>query len=193
MGKMLDTYGMNSPEAKQKIIATAEIIMDNIEQHFRDLKISPYNPNLKSTGQLKRSIHWKIFNAAGGNEVLMKFYVQNISSFVELAAQRKAHATLVAPVSGKRYEGVSRTDDAGKPMRRKAKPFISNEIRLHMRILHNLLVRDFAYLGHAAMITGLNPTRSAYLSESDKRSMFGARWEIDEMAQFGYKIAGESK
>mgnify|MGYP004661189505 CR=1 FL=1 len=193
MGKMLDTYGVNSPEAKHKIVATAEIIMDNIERHLRDLEISPYNPRSKSTGQMKRSLHWKIFNAAGGNMVLMKFYVQNISSFVELATQRKAHATLVAPVSGKRYDGVERNDDSGRKMRRKAKPFISNEIRLHARILHHLLVRDYAYLGHAAMIIGLTPKHKDYLSESDKKGMFGARWEVDEMERFGYKLIGESK
>lgn len=193
MSKFLDTYGMNSPEAKKKIITTAQIIMDNINRHLRDLKVSPYNPDHKGTGDLKRTIHWKVFNAASGNEVLMKFYVQNISSFVELATQRRAHATLIAPVSGKRYEGVQRDDDYGHAMRRKAKPFISNEIRLHARILHRLLVNDFAYLGHAYMIVGLNATNMHYMNEGEKRSLLGARWEIDEVSRFGYKLMGESK
>lgn len=148
---------------------------------------------IHKTGSLKRSIHWKIFNAAGGNEILIRFYTQNIANFVELATQRKAHATFIQPVKGKDYDGVKRTDDDGRPMKRPAKPFIANEIRLHMRILHNLLVNEFAYLGHATLIAGLTPKSNKYVGAGHKKSLFGVRWEVDELKRFGYKLIGESK
>lgn len=186
MDVFLANWGVNSEDARRKIIHTAQIIEENIMRHIERLDIG-------KTGNLKRSIHWKIFNAAGGNEILIRFYTQNIANFVELATQRRAHATFIQPVKGKNYDAQHRTDDNGKPMKRRAKPFIANEIRLHMRILQNMLVKEFAYMGHATLIAGLTPKNDKYVSAGQKKSLFGARWEVDELKRFGYKLVGESK
>lgn len=186
IGQIIDHIGIDSPEAKEKIRRTAEIIYENAMRHLSDLHVG-------RTGELRRSLHWRIFNAAGNNEVLINFYVQNVASFVELATRRGAHATQIAPVAGLRYDSVPRKDDAGRPMHRRAKPFLANEIRLHLRILHDILMKDYAYLGNALMVYGLTPKNPAYMSRDAKQRVFGARWEIDEARAFGYTLTGSSE
>lgn len=146
-----DTDNILEPQVQEMIYYMADDIMTRIEKNFKRLGISPFNPNVsggKFTGELMRSIHWEVYNRSGGNEILVRFYMQNIANFVELATQRKAHATQLEEIPGMNYEGISRADDAGKPMKRKAKPFIAGELRLHGRMMFDRLVRHYGYVGN---------------------------------------------
>lgn len=194
LNNILDEAGFKSERGRAMLIGTAKDIMKRIDRNFQRLHISPYNkqgkmrtasgvdasgrargrasdkPLDQQRGALRRSIHWQIFNATGGDDALIKFYTQNVTSFVELAVQgdmyaddhkgwKVRHGGLPKQIRGAEYHAidVNRVNDKGKMLRRQAKPFISGEIRVHGRMLFDRLIAHCAYVGNVIMASALVP------------------------------------
>ena len=151
-------------DVRQNLIWFCENTIDRILYNFKQLHISPYNPNLRNSGdgELMRSIHWTVSNSAGGNKALVSFFYLNYGRYVELATgyELSTHITWNNPgklPSMQGMESIPRGDDFDRP----SKPVISSEIRLQARRLLEKLAKRFAYLGGASIIYNvLDPEKS---------------------------------
>ena len=169
---MVEEAGLNSPRAKAMLVGTAKDIMKRMDYNLRRLQVSPYDPGKKGTGDLKRSVHWTVFNATGGDEATIQFYVQNVASFVELAVQGMrrngrfvksgwtvAKTGLPQRIQAVDYGGipVNRTNSSGAVLKRKAKPFLAGEMRVHGRMLFDRLTKDYGYVGNMLLASSIVP------------------------------------
>ena len=130
-------------------------------------------------GTMRRSIYWAVYNATGGDEYKIKFWMEAVANYVELAVQgggtprggdgkflrgsgnkgwKVKHGGLPAPISRANYGGIqiNRVNSQGKTLKRKAKPFIGGEVRVHGRMLFDRLVKDYAYVGNVIMASALD-------------------------------------
>lgn len=180
--EIINDHGLGSPRAKAMLIGTARDIMKRIDKNMRRLGVSPYG-DYKGTGNLKRSVHWTVYNATGGDEAVIQFYMQNVSSFVELAVQgMRDHRTgkyvkgwsvanggLPPAMTGQNYGPihVGRTSASGGVLKRKAKPFLSGELRVHGRMLFDRLIKDYGYIGNMLLVSSVVPNISGYVHGKD--------------------------
>ena len=103
------------------------------------------------TGQLRRNIRWKVWNAAGGDVKMFTLMYQRYGKFVELALGKNHELVQIAAIGGPNWRPIPRPDN--KP--RKAKPFITSEMRMQVRKFENMLVSQFAFRGTAYILWGL--------------------------------------
>ncbi len=205
--RLLKEVGVSGTKRRAAIIGTCNDILKRIERHFKVMHISPYNPNLKerkgyTPGSLRRSIHWAVQNATGGDDEVIRFYVENVASFVELAVQgdgrdpegkkrpgwKVRNGGLPKRISDGNYDTgggihVGRTNDKGKVLQRKAKPFISGEMRVHARMLFDRLIKNYAFVGNVIVANGILPgkiTKSQHINWMVKHQ----GWEPANIASF---------
>ena len=182
LSETIKEYGLGSPRAKAMLVGTARDIMKRIDANMRRLGVSPYG-EYKGSGNLKRSVHWTVYNATGGDEAVIQFYMQNITSFVELAVQgmrdrrtgryvkgwRVANGGLPPAMTSSNFGpiNVSRTSTSGGVLKRKAKPFLTGEMRVHGRMLFDRLVKDYGYIGNMLLVSSMVPNISGYVHNAD--------------------------
>lgn len=180
---------LEEPKMTAALIGTARDIEKRIDINLKRLRVGEYNPKRKAgkpsgkhgriPGTMRRSIYWAIYNATGGDEYKIKFWMEAVANYVELAVQGAGNATvgadgrLKASTSGgwrvrngglpkainrKNYSGieVNRVNSRGATLKRKAKPFIGGELRVHGRMLFERLVRDYAYVGNVLMASAID-------------------------------------
>lgn len=103
------------------------------------------------TGMLRRAIYWKIWGAANGDVKMFTLMYQRYAKFVELALGKNHELVQIAAIGGPKWRPIPRPDN--KP--RKAKPFITSEMRMQVRKFENMLVSQFAFRGTAYILWGL--------------------------------------
>lgn len=103
------------------------------------------------SGRLRRNIHWKVWNAAGGDVKMFTLMYQRYGKFVELALGKNHELVQIAAIGGPRWQPIPRPDN--KP--RRAKPFITSEMRMQVRKFENMLLSQFAFRGTAYILWGL--------------------------------------
>lgn len=106
---------------------------------------------LHSSGRLRREIYWRVWGAAGGDVKMFTLMYQRYAKFVELALGKNHELVQIAAIGGPRWRPIPRPDH--KP--RKAKPFITSEMRMQVRKFENMLVAQFAFRGTAYILWGL--------------------------------------
>ncbi len=159
---LLKNGGIGSSKMQAMLVGVANDISKRVDWNFRRLGISPDKPSGNFTGQLKRSIHWAIFNATGGNEAIMRFYTQNIQSFVELAVQgghgldKGGMPSMIPKGAGGGFGPVA-VDRGWTHRRRDAKPFLSHEMRLHGNRLFKRLLNQYGYMGNLIILKAALP------------------------------------
>ena len=160
--ELMKREGFWNPTRLSCVAGTAKDITKRVDEHFRRLHIYPYkntrnNGRYKYTGELLRSIYWEVFNRSGGDEILLRFYMSVVAKFVETGSQALTHTTnakeQIEPTVGVSYSGITRKNDRGETQHRKAKPFISSEIRIHGRMLFERLLNYYGAKGYMLMIT----------------------------------------
>ena len=103
------------------------------------------------SGMLRRAIYWKTWQAAGGDVQMFTLMYQRYAKFVELALGKGHELVKIAEIGGPGWRPIPRPD--GKP--RKAKPFITSELRMQVRKFENMLLSQFAFRGTAYILWGL--------------------------------------
>ncbi len=103
------------------------------------------------SGKLRRAIYWKVWGAAGGDVKMFTLMYQRYAKFVELALGKDHELVQIAAIGGPRWRPIPRPDN--KP--RKAKPFITSEMRMQVRKFENMLLSQFAFRGTAYILWGL--------------------------------------
>ncbi len=116
------------------------------------------------SGQLRRRIYWKVWSAAGGDVKMFTLMYQRYAKFVELALGKGHELVQIAQIGGPRWRPIPRPDN--KP--RKAKPFITSEIRMQVRKFENMLLAQFAFRGTAYILWGLQDKNAAAEQELRK-------------------------
>lgn len=124
-------------------------VVNKIRKNFYTLKINT-KPDDRGyfTGNLLRSIYWKVHSAAGGNAAAIEFFYLRYGKFVELAVGYKLKYIPLPAMT--KMEQVPRPDGA----KRKAKPFLSSEIRHHAKWLQKRLFEEYAYAGNIYIASG---------------------------------------
>lgn len=97
-------------------------LLKRILKEMGTQQISPNNPDYKGTGQLQRSIDFKIYNAAGGDVEKITFFYEYYALFVEIGVQ-KGQSYDQGKLSKPFYSGSKYAEK--KPNRRPPKPFLS--------------------------------------------------------------------
>lgn len=187
MEELLNEAGVRGARARAALVGTAHDIMRRVEYNMHRLQIGDYNLRAKKNsgrdqripGTLRRSIYWQVFNATGGDEQKLKFWMDAIGQYVELAVQgggparngdghfvagrakkgwRVKDGGLPSPIRRQNYGKVpmSRTNTEGRTLKRAAKPFLSGELRLHGRMLFDRLVRHYGYVGNVIIASALD-------------------------------------
>lgn len=173
MATALEQCGIAGPKLQAMLEGTAKDIMKRIDLNLRRLEVGAYNPRRRGPspdgrmpGTMARSIYWQVFNATNGDEAKIKFWMETVANYVELSVQgnykgpswRVSHGGLPASIAGSMYGAiaVNRRNEAGQVLKRKAKPFISGEIRVHGRMLFDRLVQHYAYVGNMVMASALD-------------------------------------
>lgn len=103
------------------------------------------------SGRLRRAIHWKVWGAAGGDVKMFTLMYQRYAKFVELALGKNHELVEIAAIGGPQWRPIPRPDNK----RRRAKPFITSEMRMQVRKFENMLVAQFAFRGTAYILWGL--------------------------------------
>lgn len=201
---------MDEPRMTAALIGTARDIEKRVDLNLRRLHVGEYNPRrrgmssadrtLRVPGTMHRSIYWAVYNATGGDEYKIKFWMEAVANYVELAVQgggvergadgkfksggtRKGwkviHGGLPAPISRVNYGGIKidRVNSQGRTLKRKAKPFISGEVRVHGRMLFDRLIKDYAYVGNVIMASALDIRKIAPYFDDDNRDTSNKKWK----------------
>lgn len=206
---VMNEAGVTGPKMNEALVGTANDIMKRIDYHLRRLKIGNYAEHPHSRGKdnrmpgtMARSIYWQVFNATGGDEAKIKFWMESVANFVELAVQgnmvpkgapgfnswKVRHGGLPQAITGKDYKAidVGRTSK-GQTLKRKAKPFISGEVRVHGRMLFDRLVEHYAYIGNMVLVSAVDVRKIAMYVDAYGKSRtnryghdkYGQTWEND--------------
>lgn len=96
-----------------------------------------------STGNLKRSIYWTVYNAAGGDKAKIDFFYLNYAKFVETGTGAGVRY-LPMPREMVKMESIER-----ERTKRKAKPFYMSEVRVQTRMLLEKIALQYGYEGSA--------------------------------------------
>ena len=124
-------------------------VLNKIKKNFYALGINT-EPDGRGyfTGNLMRNLYWKIHSAAGGNQAAIEFFYLRYGKYVELAVGYGLKHTHLSQMT--RMEPIARPDGA----KRKAKPFLSSEIRLHAKWLQKRLFEEYMYAGNIYIVDG---------------------------------------
>ena len=125
------------------------------------------------TGRLRRAIYWRTWSAAGGDVQMFTIMYQRYAKFVELALGEGHELVQIAEIGGPRWGPISRPDD--KP--RKAKPFITSEMRMQVRKFENMLISQFAFRGTAYILWGLQDKEAEAMHELRRLQKHYIRFE----------------
>lgn len=126
-------------------------VTQRILSNFDRLNINktPGGKGKDYTGDLYRNVWWTVHNASGGNSALIKFYFIHYAKFLELGVGGKDKYVKIREMT--RMEQVERPDES----RRKAKPFLTSEIRLHLRWLADRLFQQYSFGGSFYLVKGI--------------------------------------
>lgn len=125
-------------------------VTKRILSNFDRLNINKERNEKKNlTGDLYRSIYWTVHNASGGNHALIEFYFLHYAGYVQTGTGKGAPRIDLPQMSG--METVDRPDGH----RRKAKPFLRSEIRLHLRWLADRLFSQYRFGGTIYIVKGI--------------------------------------
>ncbi len=119
-----------------------------------------------------------MFNAVGGDEEKVKFYTQNIMTFVELSVM-KGHGLdkggMPALISQPNYRGIP--VNRGPKYKRPAKPFLAGEMRIHARMFFDRMVREYGYMGNIVLLSAVLPAKGTAAKDVVNMSLSG--WKGD--------------
>ena len=126
-------------------------VTKRILSNFDKLNINktPGGKGKQYTGDLYRNVWWTVFNSSGGNEVLIEFYFMHYAGYVQTGTGRGDPRIALPPM--KSMEQIDRPDGH----KRKAKPFLRSEIRLHVMWLTNRLFQQYNFGGDLYLIKGI--------------------------------------
>lgn len=133
-----------------------------IKKKFRDMDINR-SRNLKDgyTGDLYRTLHWEVHNAAGGSPALIKFFYLKYGDFLQWGVGRQFGDPRwpdgqkkwdVAPLDGPDAGSISNPEHP----KYKAKPFLRREVTHHAKWLLKRLAEKYAYFGNLYIVRGLS-------------------------------------
>lgn len=122
-------------------------VYQRILKNFETLKINR-QPKDGYTGNLRRSIWWTVFNAAGGNQAMIQFFFLKYGDFVQWGVGNGQKRWPVPRMT--KMEALQSPDS-----RRKAKPFIRSEVRHHVTWLQKRLAEQYAYNGALYIVKSL--------------------------------------
>lgn len=125
------------------------------------------------TGQLRRNIYWKVWGAANGDVKMFTLMYQRYAKFVELALGKDHELVQIAAIGGPKWRPIPRPDN--KP--RKAKPFITSEMRMQVRKFENMLLSQFAFRGTAYILWGLQDKDEAVERELKRLQRYYIRFQ----------------
>ena len=100
------------------------------------------------SGELKRSIYWHTWNDSGGDRQVFEAKYLYYEKFVELALGKNHKYVQIPAIQIKEWGPISRPDH--KP--RKAKPFVTTEMRKQARRFESYLLRHLSFVGMGYMI-----------------------------------------
>lgn len=148
---------------------------------------------------VRNSIHAVVYNNAGGNAALVRFYYINVARFIELGVGkfasdydlgrgvgvkvtnvdipqlRKGNYSPLTPT----FQGISATgrNKVGDPIPRdkyhKARPFFLNTIRMEMRRTAERLATQCAFTHTAYLIKGMSGILALDQAEKEWRKTYG--------------------
>lgn len=103
----------------------------------------------KYTGNLYRNLWWTVHNASGGSKAMIQFYFMYYAPYLELGVGGKDKYVPIRQMT--RMEQIERPDGS----KRKAKPFGTSEIRLHLYWLADRLFQQYRFGGTFYIVKGI--------------------------------------
>lgn len=141
-------------ERVNKFIKWAE--EDTTKNFYRlDINRTPGGKGKRFTGELYNTLKWRTWNASGGDVQVFQVVFQYYAKFVELALQRGHKLIEIPPIDRIEWQPIQRPDK--KP--RRAKPFVSAEMRKQGKKLERDLLRYYAYTGSMYVAFSVRPTK----------------------------------
>lgn len=124
-------------------------VVNRVRRNFIALDINRRKEGKGSqyTGNLYRSIYWTVHTMSGGNQAVIDFFYLTYGQFVEMGVGNGEKYRPLPEMA--RLEALTR---AGS--KRKAKPFMRSEIRLHARWLKDRLFDKYRFAGSYYMVKG---------------------------------------
>lgn len=125
-------------------------VVNKIKKNFYTLDINHKagGKGPQFTGKLLRNVYWTVHSAANGNAAAIEFFYLRYGKFVELAVGGPLKYIPIPSMT--KMEQIARPDGA----KRKAKPFLSSEIRHHTKWLQKRLFEEYMYAGNIYIVSG---------------------------------------
>ena len=149
-------------ERVNKFIAWAE---EDTNKNFArlDINMKPEGKGKRFTGQLYNNLEWTTWNACGGDVQVFQVVFAYYAKFVELALQRNHKLINIPAIDRIEWQPIPRPDN--KP--RRAKPFVSAEMRKQGKKLERDLLRYYAYTGSMYVAYSIRPTDDNGLTQAE--------------------------
>ena len=140
-------------------------VFKRIQQKFMDMKINR-TPDKKNgyTGDLYRRLGWEVYNAAGGNKAMIKFFYMKYGDFVQWGVGSKfGDPRRVAPnYEGQKKWPIQATGGNNIPPLQEpgghnyyAKLFLRREVRYHTKWLIKRLAEEYGYFGNFYLVRSI--------------------------------------
>ena len=108
------------------------------------------------SGELKRSIYWQTWTASGGDMQVFQAKYLYYEKFVELALGKNHKYVKIPAIQVKEWGPIERPDHKI----RKAKPFVTTEMRKQARRFERYVLRHLSFVGEGYMIFAASDRRN---------------------------------
>lgn len=135
-------------------------VFERVRKKFVDMNINTSADTEGYTGDLYRTMHWEVHNAAAGNPALIKFFYLKYGDYVQWGVGRKygdprwpkgQKSWKIPRIDGKDAKGATHPK-----YNYTAKPFLRREVVYHSKWLIKRLAEQYAYWGNFYMVKGLS-------------------------------------
>lgn len=139
------------PNLKEELTIWAIRVFDRVKKNFITFNINRMKGEKGPgfTGNLYRTIHWTVHNAAGGNQAMVDFFYMKYGDFVQWGVGWDQKSW-----------DIPQTNEMGPITapngRRKAKQFLRREVKYHARWLLKRLLEEYGYRGNLYVIRGMS-------------------------------------
>lgn len=136
----------------QELNLWAARVFMKIKHKFNFLNINT-EPNEEKgfTGNLYRTLYWKVYNAAGGNTALVSFFYMKYGNFVQWGVGNGQKKWSIPAVGGENAPGIKAPNS-----NRYAKLFLRREIRYHSDWLKKRLLEEYGFMGTLYMVRSIS-------------------------------------
>lgn len=146
--KTFNDFEVNLP---QELNLWAVRVFERIKKRFPQLGINMHPDEKRGlTGNLYRTMYWKVYNAAGGNQALITFFYLKYGDFVQWGVGRGQKKWPIPATGGNNIPPIKAPNS-----NRYAKLYLRREVRYHASWLGKRLLEEYGFEGNLFVVRGL--------------------------------------